>query len=103
MANLQEMGLLVPQKAVGSGIGKRPTHSSRRALRHDLKCGRPARDGIGGTAVSLLLQVEAQCVVELGHHICWGRPEDRAQPLDCDGADLLGLGLGVLTRAGRGQ
>ena len=66
MANLQEMGLLVPQKAVGSGIGKRPTHSSRRALRHDLKCGRPARDGIGVTAVSLLLQVEAQCVVELG-------------------------------------
>jgi hypothetical protein len=46
--------------------------------------------------VWLQLQVEAQCVIELRHDVRGRLSEDRAQPLYCDGADLLGLGLGVV-------
>lgn len=50
----------------------------------------------------LQLQVEAKCVVEVGHDVGGGSSDDGAEALDCDGADLLGLGLGVLPEAGRG-
>lgn len=45
--------------------------------------------------------MQAKCVVKLRHDVRRGPSEDRAQPLDGYRADLLGLGLGVLTQPGR--
>ncbi len=42
------------------------------------------------------LQVDAQCVVDVRHDVYGGSAEDGAKLLDCDRADLLGLGSGVL-------
>ena len=39
--------------------------------------------------------------VKARHDLCRGVPEDRAQSIDGDRADLLGLGLGVLRQPGR--
>lgn len=51
---------------------------------------------------ALQLQVHAQCVVEVVHNVGRGSSEDRAEPLNCDRMDLLGLGFGVHLQAGRG-
>ena len=52
--------------------------------------------------MSLQLQVEAQCVVEVHHDVGGGPPEDCTDPFDGDGADLLGLGFRILPKTGLG-
>ena len=52
--------------------------------------------------MSLQLQVEVQCVVDVHHDVRGGTPEDRTDPFDGDGVDLLGLGFRILPKTGFG-
>ena len=43
---------------------------------------------------ALQIQMETKCVVDLGQQGCLQQPQRWPHPLDRDGTDLLGLGLG---------
>lgn len=73
--------------------------TSDRSRRYDAARSRQLSSEVEGL---LQLQVQAERVVEVRHCLGWGPSQDRAQPLDCDRTDLLGLGFGVHAQAGGG-
>lgn len=80
MAHLQEIGPVVRGRRETGGIGQGPTPKARRFTTSGIaiEAARVGGHEIWVTAVSLQLQMEAQCVVELCHDVRWGPPENRA-------------------------